>query len=440
MTLVRFAPSPTGRLHVGNARIALVNRLYATAAGGRFLLRLDDTDRERSREEHARAIEVDLAWLGIAWDLEARQSARGAAYAAAVEALKAKGALYPCYETPEELQAKRAAQRAAGRPPRYDRAALHLGPGERRALEAAGRRPHWRLKLPDRSIAWPDLVRGPQSFPSDALSDPVLLRADGHPLYTLASVVDDVEMGVTEVIRGEDHVANTAAQIALVEALGGRVPAFGHLPLLVDAAGKGLSKRLGSLSLEGLRAAGLEPMALNALLANLGTGRPLEAAARLEELAAGFDIAAFGRAPARFDAAELWRLNARLLHRLPFAAVAERVPGLDEALWLAVRENLERLEEVRHWLAVRDGGLSPAVEEPAFLAEAARLLPAEPWDGETWHAWTAALAAASGRKGKRLFLPLRMAITGRRSGPEMAVLLPLLPRARVLARLGGEEG
>ncbi len=341
MTLVRFAPSPTGRLHVGNARIALVNWLFAKATGGRLLLRLDDTDQERSQEAYALAIEADLAWLGLSWDLKARQSEREARYAAAVERLKSSGALYPCYETSEELAAKRAAQRAAGRPPRYDRAALHLGAAEREALERDGRRPHWRLKLPDRVIEWQDLVRGAQSFPSDSLSDPVLLREDGRTLYTLASVVDDVEMAVTHIIRGEDHVANTAAQIALIEALGGTVPTFAHLPLLVDAACKGLSKRLGSLSLEALRESGIEAMTLNALLANLGTGQPLEPLADLEALVASFEISAFGRAPARFDPEELQRLNAKLLHQLPFAAVADRLPGLDEALWQVVQGNLE---------------------------------------------------------------------------------------------------
>ncbi|MEQ8655549.1 MAG: glutamate--tRNA ligase [Kiloniellales bacterium] len=439
MTLVRFAPSPTGRLHVGNARVALINWLFARQSGGRFLLRLDDTDQERSEEAHVRAIEADLTWLGLDWDLRARQSDRQDRYDAAVEQLKAEGHLYPCYETGAELAAKRAAQRAAGKPPRYDRAALYLGPEEHRALEAEGRRAHWRLKLPDRVIEWEDLVRGQQRFPSDSLSDPVLLREDGRILYTLASVVDDVEMAVTHVLRGEDHVANTAAQIALIEALGGAVPQFGHFPLLVDAAGKGLSKRLGSLSLGGLRDSGIEAMTLNAFLAKLGTGKPMEPEIDLEALVADFEIGAYGRAPARFEEAELQRLNAKLLHRLPFSDVAARFPQLDQRLWLAIQGNLETLGDVPHWLAVRDGPLAGICEEPDFLAEAAHLLPQEPWDDTSWKGWTKTIAEASGRKGKALFLPLRMALTARRSGPEMAALLPLLPRARVLARLAGEE-
>lgn len=439
MTLVRFAPSPTGRLHVGNARVALINWLFARQSGGRYLLRLDDTDQERSEEAHVAAIEADLTWLGLGWDQRARQSDRQDRFDAAVERLKTEGKLYPCYETSAELSAKRAAQRAAGKPPRYDRAALYLGPQERSALEAEGRRPHWRLKLPDRVIEWDDLVRGPQRFPSDSLSDPVLLREDGRILYTLASVVDDVEMAVSHVLRGEDHVANTAAQIALIEALGGAVPSFGHFPLLVDAAGKGLSKRLGSLSLEGLRSSGIEAMALNAFLAKLGTGKPMDPEIGLAALVADFEIGAYGRAPARFEETELQRLNAKLLHRLPFADVAERFPQLDEALWQAIQGNLENLEELPHWLAVRDGPLAGICEEADFLAEAVRLLPEEPWDETSWKRWTKALGEASGRKGKQLFLPLRQALTARRSGPEMAALLPLLPRARVLARLAGEE-
>ena len=439
MTLVRFAPSPTGPLHAGNARVALINWLFARNCGGRFLLRLDDTDRERSGEIFVAGIEADLTWLGLDWDLRARQSERRASYAAAVAGLKAAGRLYPCYETGAELAAKRAAQRAAGKPPRYDRAALYLGPAERRALEREGRRPHWRLKLPDKVIAWNDLVRGEQRFPSGSLSDPVLLRGDGRILYTLATAVDDAEMAVSHVLRGEDHVANTAAQIALIEALDGPVPAFGHFPLLVDAAGRGLSKRLRSLSLKGLREKGVEALSLGAFLARLGTGQPMEPCRDLADLAAGFDIAAFGRAPARFEAAALDRLNAKLLRQLPFAAVAGRVPGLDAALWQAVRGNLERLSDLEHWIAVRAGKAVNGAGDPAFLAAAAALLPPEPWGRETWGRWTGAVAAASGRKGKALFLPLRLALTARPSGPEMAALLPLLPAKRVRAGLMGDS-
>lgn len=436
---LRFAPSPTGLLHVGNARVALVNWLFARQRGGRFLLRLDDTDSERSDPAFADAIERDLRWMGLEWDGKARQSDRLARYAAVAEALKTAGRLYPCYETPEELSLKRKAQRAAGRPPRYDRAALHLGEAERQALEAQGRRPHWRFRLEDRDVVWQDLVRGEQHFAALHLSDPVLLREDGRPLYTFTSVVDDADFAITQVIRGEDHVANTAVQIQLFEALGAPLPAFAHLPLLVDAQGQGLSKRLGSLSLAQLREAGLEAMALNSYLARLGTSDAIELRLSLEELARELDLSHTGRAQPRFDEAELWLLNAKLLHQLPFAAVAGRLPGLDEALWLAVRGNLTRMGEAADWLTVRDGPLSPVIKEPAFLAAAAELLPPEPWDVGTWRLWTEAVKAATGRKGRALFHPLRLALTARESGPEMASLLPLIGRGRVCRRLLGER-
>ena len=438
MTLVRFAPSPTGKLHVGNARAALVNWLYAKAKGGRFLFRLDDTDTERSTQAFAQGIEADLIWMGLRWDLFARQSDRLATYHAACERLKAAGRLYPCYETAEELGLKRKAQLAQHLPPRYDRAALSLTAEQRRTLEAGGQRPHWRFKLNDGDVTWDDKVRGPQHFLGSHLSDPVLLREDGRPLYTLSSVVDDAEMSITDVIRGEDHVANTAVQIQIFEALGAAVPGFAHLPLLVDAAGQGLSKRLGSLSLEQLRGEGLEAMALNAYLAHLGSSDAMEPKANLEELAASFHLEHTGRAAPRFDASELWGMNAKVLHLLPYAAV--EASGVSEPLWQAVRGNLGKRSELEDWRLVVEGPLSPTIEDSAFLAEAAKLLPPTPWDGTTWKVWTEALKTATGRKGRPLFHPLRLALTARETGPEMAALLPLIGRERAARRLAGQVG
>jgi glutamyl-tRNA synthetase len=441
MTVVcRFAPSPTGLLHVGNARVALVNRLFARRAGGRFLLRLDDTDAERSRPEFAAAIRADLRWLGLEWDDEFRQSERLERYRAAAERLKAAGRLYPCYETAEELEAKRRRALRAGKPPVYDRAALALADADRARLEAEGRRPHWRFRLDHADIAWTDLVRGPVHFHGAHLSDPVLVRADGTFLYQLPSVVDDAETRISHVIRGEDHVANTAVQIQVFAALGAPVPIFAHLPLLTDAAGAKLSKRLESLTLESLRAGGIEPMALNSLLAHLGTSDDVAPFATLDQLAAAFDIAHFGRAAPRFDPAELARLNARLLHGLPFAAVAERLKAMglaraDARFWEAVRPNLAALAEAAEWHAVCFGTVHGTAAEPDCLAEAARLLPPEPWDDGTWKAWTEAVKAATGRAGKALYRPLRLALTGRDRGPEMHALLPLIGRARALDRL-----
>ena len=435
---LRFAPSPTGRLHVGNARVALINWLYARQHGGSFLLRMDDTDEERSTQAFAQGIEEDLTWLGLTWDAFARQSERQDRYEAAAEALKEAGRLYPCYETADELSLKRKAQLNAGRPPIYDRAALGLDAARRAELEAAGRRPHWRFKLEHEAIEWGDLVRGPQHFDGDKLSDPVLIREDGRPLYTLSSVVDDAELGVTHVIRGEDHVANTAVQVQLFQALGAEVPSFAHLPLLMDAEGKGLSKRLGSLSLEALREDGLEAMTINAYLAALGTPEHAEPAPELSGLIARFDLSRYGRAAPKFDPAELEPLNARLLHGLPFEAVAGRLPELDPAAWEAIRPNLTRLTDAREWLAICRRPLTPVIEEPDYTARAAELLPAEPWDQDTWGNWTTALKEETGRKGKALFLPLRQALTGQGHGPELKALLPLIGRARAEQRLRGE--
>ncbi|MGE5767303.1 MAG: glutamate--tRNA ligase [Bacteroidota bacterium] len=440
---VRFAPSPTGLLHVGNARQALVNWLFARAEGGRFLLRIDDTDSERSTPAFAAAIEEDLRWLGLDWDEKAVQSERLDRYAAAAERLKASGRLYPCYETPEELGLKRKVALAAGRPPIYDRAALALSEAERARLEAGGRRPHWRFKLLAGEIAWDDLVRGPVAFQGENLSDPVLLREDGRPLYTFTSVVDDIELDISHVIRGEDHVANTAVQVQLFEALGGAegggVPAFGHLPLIAGAGGEALSKRLGSLSLASLREDGIEAMAVNGTLARLGTADPVEPLPDLAALVAGFDLSRFGRGTPKFDPAELEAFNARVLHVLPFAAVAERLPdGFDAALWEAVRPNLTRLAEAEAWLAICRGPVVPVIEDAAFAGRAAELLPPEPWDAETWGTWTAAVKQETGRKGKELFRPLRLALTGLDHGPELKALLPLIGRERAEARLSGK--
>lgn len=444
MTLkVRFAPSPTGLLHVGNARQALINWLFARAQGGRFLLRIDDTDTERSTPEFAAAIEEDLRWLGLEWDEKAVQSERLERYSAAAERLKAAGRLYACYETPEELGLKRKVALAAGRPPIYDRGALKLSDEDKAKLEAEGRRPHWRFKLEPGEIAWDDLVRGPVSFQGENLSDPVLIREDARPLYTLTSVVDDIELEVTHVLRGEDHVANTAVQAQLFQALvkdgGGEVPAFGHLSLIAGAGGESLSKRLGSLSLASLRESGLEAMTINCTLARLGTPDPVEPLPDLAALAAGFDLARFGRATPKFDPAELEHLNARLLHVTPFEAVAERLPqGINADLWAAIRPNLNRLAEAAVWQNICRGPVIPQIEDADFARQAAELLPPEPWDETTWSAWTGAVKAATGRKGKALFLPLRLALTGLDHGPELKALLPLIGRERAEARLAGK--
>jgi glutamyl-tRNA synthetase len=443
--VVRFAPSPTGRLHIGNARTALLNWLFAQARGGQFVLRFDDTDRERSRAEYAVAMEEDLAWLGIAPDLVIRQSDREALYEAAAERLNAIGRLYPCYETEEELERRRRRQQARGLPPVYDRAALALTGEDKARLEAEGRRPHWRFLLDHRVVAWADLVRGESHIDTASLSDPVLRRADGTWLYTLPSVVDDVELGISHVIRGEDHVTNTAVQIQLFELLGqGRVPAFGHHNLLLDASGEGLSKRLGHLSLGSLREKGLEAMAVASVAVLVGSPHPVQPVRDLATLGSMVDLDRLSRAPARFDEHELEALNARLLHGTSFEAVRDRLAALGvgggEAFWLAVRGNLATLADAVAWWRIVSGPAPGGTRDAAFCATAAGLLPAEPWSDATWGEWTAAVKEHTGRKGRDLFMPLRLALTGLDHGPELKALLPLIGRKRALERLSSSRG
>jgi len=441
---VRFAPSPTGRLHVGNIYIALANWLFARKQGGAFVLRLDDTDRDRSTAEFVAGIEEDLHWLGLEWREKVCQSDRFASYDAAVAKLKAAGRLYPCYETPEELELKRKSQLQRHLPPVYDRAALKLTEAERTRLEAAGQRPHWRFLLEHRDLRWDDLVRGPQHIDEASQSDPILVRADGSYLYTLPSVVDDIELAITHVIRGADHVTNTGTQTQLFQALGAPPPQFGHLPLLADIGGEGLSKRTGSLSIADLRADGIEPMAIDSYLAHLGTTDRIEPKLQLDELAQVFALDHYNAATPKFDLAELAHLSARLLHITPFAMIQERLAALglaiDEPLWNVARANIGKLADLREWLDVCRGAIAPVIDDAAFAATAATLLPPEPWNGGTWSAWTMAVKDATGRKGKELFRPLRLALTGRDHGPEMKDLLPLIGRTKASARLRGETG
>jgi glutamyl-tRNA synthetase len=423
--IVRYAPSPTGRLHIGNARPALLNWLFALKSGGTYVLRLDDTDRERSTEEFARGIEVDLAWLGITPALKVRQSDRTALYEAAKTRLIEAGRLYPAYETEDELERRRARARAMGKPPMYDRAALTLTAEQKATLEAEGRKPHWRFRLDGKPVTFTDLIKGPQTVNTASMSDPVLIRADGTYLYTLPSVVDDIDLGITHVIRGEDHVSNTGTQIEIFEALGGAVPAFAHHNLLTGAEGEGLSKRLGSLSLSDLREQGFEAMAV-ALVATLtGTSLPVEPHESLAALASKFDLSMVSLGPARFDPAELESVNARILHAMPFEVAKPRLPAtIGRAAWELLRANLTKFSDVEIWAQIFEHRPTSATE-PAdrdFLGKAAELLPAEPWDETTFQRWTDELKKESGRKGRALFHPLRLALTGREDGPDLKSL------------------
>ncbi len=440
---VRFAPSPTGLLHVGNARAALANYLLARRHGGEFLLRLDDTDRERNRPEYEDAIQHDLRWLGIRWDAMFRQSDRLERYAEAADRLRAAGRLYPCFESEEELNAKREMRAKRHLPPLYDRAMLKLTPEQREAAEAGGKTPHWRFLLSGYPAEWGDMVLGPRQVKLSAVSDPVLIRADGTPLYTFTSVVDDLAEGITHIVRGEDHITNTGVQLDIMAALGmvvgprGRALRFAHLPLLVDQDGGKLSKRTGSLSLRSLRGDGIEPAALAGYLARLGTSD--DPVARMPDaLAPEYDLSHVSHAAARFDGRQLAALNRRALKGLPFEAVQERLPpAATPAFWMAIRGNLDLLNEARGWWDVVAGSIVPPLieGEAEYLRTALEALPPEPWDDQVWPDWTGKLKAETGRKGKKLFLPLRQALTGEDHGPELRDLLPLMGRARAAERL-----
>ncbi len=438
MITTRFAPSPTGRIHAGNIRTALVNWLLAKKAGGRFILRMDDTDLARSTAESALSIRADLGWLGLVPDIEVRQSDRFALYDAALARLADAGRAYRAYETPQELDLKRKVQQGRGLPPVYDRAALALTDADHAAFAAREVAPHWRFRLDTgMPITWADGVRGDCHFDPASLSDPVVRRADGTWLYMLPSVVDDIDLGITAIARGEDHVSNSAVQIQMFQALGAVVPQLSHMALLTGADAA-LSKRLGSEGVEAWAAAGIEPQAVMALLARLGTSQPVEPVACNADLLPGFDLSTFGRAPARFDPADLAALSARTLHLLPFDAVADRLPdGMTAAGWLAVRGNLAVLADAADWQAVIAGPVTPAGddEDRVFLADAARLLAALDWGDDIWPRWIAVLKTETGRKGRGLFHPLRIALTGREQGPEMAALLPLIGRDAALKRL-----
>lgn len=436
MTVTRFAPSPTGYLHIGNLRAALFNWLIARKAGGTFILRFDDTDPERSKEEYVDGIREDLEWLGLTWDREERQSLRLDRYAAAADELRAKGRFYEAWETPTELDLKRKKLLNMGRPPVYDRAALALSEEEKSALRAERGDGVWRFKLDQERIEWADGILGDVSIDAASVSDPVLIRADGQVLYTLASVVDDTEMGVTDIVRGADHVTNTATQIQIIRALGGHVPDFAHHSLLTGPQGEALSKRLGTLALRDLRARGIEPMAILSLMARIGSADPVEIRSNHDELIEGFDISRFGAAPTKFDVEDLGPLTARVVQSLSASDVEAQLAGagvpadLRENYWSAVRGNTATRADAGEWWAVFADGATPVVadEDRDFIVTALSLLPEPPYTADTWSDWTATVKEATGRKGKGLFMPLRLALTGQARGPEMADVMPLLQK------------
>lgn len=433
---VRFAPSPTGFMHIGNTRTALFNWLLAKKLGGRFMLRIDDTDKLRSKKEYEDVIRDNLTWMGLEWCEEARQSARFDRYNEVAEKLKAAGRIYACYETPEELEIKRKQKMAKGLPPVYDRQALSYTPEDIARFEAEGRKPHYRFKLLPGEIAWNDLVRGKVSYNAENLSDPIIIREDGSYLYHLPSVIDDVDFGITHIVRGEDHVTNTASQIQMFEALGGTIPVFAHLPLLTGKEGK-LSKRLGSLGVSELRDNGVEAMSICSFLAKLGTSEAIEPYYDLEMLAQSLDFAKIGRAQPKFDEDELKHFNTKVVHGMPYANVKDRVK-VDEMFWNAVRANLETVDDVKNWQNICMREVTPILEDKELTDMAASVLPPEPWTEETFNLWLNEVKTRSGKKGKELFHPLRKALTAQENGPELKILLPLIGRNKAQKRLLGK--
>ena len=442
MIKLRFAPSPTGYLHLGNLRTALINWLYAYAHNGNFILRLDDTDQERSQQRYVDQIYKDLQWLGLEYSNVVKQSERLKKYKAAVEFLKAEGRLYPCYETPEELELQRKVQLSAGKPPLYNRAALSLTPEQINQYKVEGKKPHWRFKMNNAPIAWNDMVRGEVLFQGEHLNDSILIREDGTPVFTLATAVDDLEMGITHVIRGEDHVTNTGLQIQVMEALSGEKNTiqFGHLALITDSQGDGFSKRGGSLSIGELRKEGMEPMAINSVLAKLGTSDPILPHSNLKGVLSDFDIHKFGRATPKLDVSELWQMNTKILQMLSFDQVKSRFAemGMEKAtpdFWELIQKNTEKFHDTKEWWDICYGHKSFSAENKGFLDVAIHALPPEPWDDSTFKTWIADVKAETGFKGKELFMPLRRALTGKEHGPELKDLILLMGRPKVLQRL-----
>ncbi len=433
---VRFAPSPTGYVHLGNVRTALINWLFAKKSGGEFWLRIDDTDTDRSKAEYEAAIKEDLQWLGLKWDGFFKQSDKLADYEKARQKLIESGRLYPCYETPEELDVQRKMQASRSLPPIYNRASLKLDDAQKEKYEREGRRPHYRFLLEDKQIIWDDLIRGEAKFQATHMSDPVLVREDGVPLYTLASVVDDGQMGITHIVRGEDHVSNTAVQVQIFEALGYKPPSFGHLALLKTKEGE-MSKRTGGNDIRALRENGIMPMAINSLLAHIGTSDPAAPFIELKELIDSFDFAKFGRAPANYDVAELEKINEKILHKLPYEEVKNLIPFADEKFWVMIQPNLKTISEAKNWWDILHGEVVSGlgVEDRSFVQQTLKFLPLEPWNDSTWDLWLSQIKTTTERKGKELFMPIRKALTGQEQGPEFKKLLPILGREQVIKRL-----
>lgn len=439
---VRFAPSPTGHLHIGNFRTALVNFLFARKNNGHFMLRIDDTDLERSLIEYENAIKEDLSWMNIGWDSLEKQSSRLSCYDNALQILLNKKRAYPCFETADELSLKRKSQLSSGKPPIYDRSSLKLSDSEIADLKSKGKKPHYRFLLNHVDVNWDDLVKGKSKYNMSNLSDPVILREDGRVIYTLASVVDDIDFAVTDILRGEDHMTNSAAQIQLFEALGSLAPRLGHLSLLTDISGSGLSKRLGSLSLRDLKKEGFQPLAIASLLSRIGTSDSTEISTELNEIITNFDINKFGKSKPKFDKVELSALNSKFFQLIDFENIFDDLKKINihitKEFWYLIRGNIKTLNDVNFWWNVVYGNIKTIKDSEEFTNLAIKTLPKKDFDKNTWSIWTSLIMKESGRKGKDLFKPLRLCLTGQSNGPEMASLVFIMGRDKVIERLSNK--
>ena len=440
MTVItRFAPSPTGLLHLGNIRTALINWLYARTHNGKFILRIDDTDQERSKDEYISKIKYDLEWLGIDYDDTFNQSSRFERYREQFEKLKADGRIYPCYETPEELERKRKLQMASGGKQVYDRSSLSLTDEEKRSYEDDGRKPHWRFLLQTERLKWNDLLKGELDIDLTSLSDPVLFREDGVPLYTFSSAVDDIDYNITNVIRGDDHTSNTAVQIEIINAIDKNRITFAHHALLKASSGDKLSKRDNVISIDSFRKSNLEPLAILSLLATIGTSQSIELKDSLHQIISEFKLETISTSPGRIEIDVLNALNKKQVQKLNFDEVSERLKNInekiDEKFWNTIRSNLETVEGVKQWSDIVFDSKLIEAEDKEYIKSAMELIPDDPWDENTWELWTSAIKEKTGRKGKELFLPLREAFTGMSHGPEMKLLIQLIGREKILERV-----
>ena len=438
---LRFAPSPTGDLHLGNLRTALINWLLAKKLNGNFMLRIDDTDTARSEERFVHSIINDLGWLGIVHDKLVRQSERLDRYQAKIEQLKNIGKLYPCFETKEELERKKKLPIASGRPPIYDRQSLNLSTKEKEKYSREGRKPYWRLLLEEKTVSWKDLIKGEIDIDLKNTSDPVLVRQDGTPLFTLTSVVDDIELQISHVVRGDDHISNTAAQILLTEYLGGSNVSYAHHSLLTTKSGEAFSKREKSLGLDSCRKQGIEAMTINSFLAKISTSDAISCFYNMEGLIKDFDISKISESPAKFNIIDLQRLNVKLIQGLDYHDAKNRFDEMNikvtKELWLAIKNNIISLAEAEIWLSIISKHVVPIIKDKKITELASSLLPDEPWNENTWDTWISKIKEKTSVRGKDLMFPIRLAITGREGGPEMKKLLPLLKKELVKKRLDG---